>query len=172
MNTENIYLVGLMGAGKTSIGKLLAKRTNRQFIDLDNEIIKNEKCSITEIFKKSGEEKFRELESTQLRNTTKMTNTVISTGGGIILREDNIKIMLSHGLIIHLDVNLETQMLRVKNRENRPLIDKGDIKKVMLEMRKDRDETYKKISKISIDTSNKKRNVIINDILEVVIWKK
>ena len=169
MNTENIYLVGLMGAGKTSIGKLLAKRTNRQFIDLDNEIIKNEKCSITEIFKKSGEEKFRELESTQLRNTTKMTNTVISTGGGIILREDNIKIMLSHGLIIHLDVNLETQMLRVKNRENRPLIDKGDIKKVMLEMRKDRDETYKKISKISIDTSNKKRNVIINDILEVVI---
>jgi len=169
MNTENIYLVGLMGAGKTSIGKLLAKRTNRQFIDLDNEIIKNEKCSITEIFKKSGEEKFRELESTQLRNTTKMTNTVISTGGGIILREDNIKIMLSHGLIIHLDVNLETQMLRVKNRENRPLIDKGDIKKVMLEMRKDRDETYKKISKISIDTSNKKRNVIINNILEVVI---
>jgi len=169
MNTENIYLVGLMGAGKTSIGKLLAKRTNRQFIDLDNEIIKNEKCSITEIFKKSGEEKFRELESTQLRNTTKMTNTVISTGGGIILREDNIKTMLSHGLIIHLDVNLETQMLRVKNRENRPLIDKGDIKKVMLEMRKDRDETYKKISKISIVTSNKKRNVIINNILEVVI---
>ena len=169
MNTENIYLVGLMGAGKTSIGKLLAKRTNRQFIDLDNEIIKNEKCSITEIFKKSGEEKFRKLESTQLRNTTKMTNTVISTGGGIILREDNIKTMLSHGLIIHLDVNLETQMLRVKNRENRPLIDKGDIKKVMLEMRKDRDETYKKISKISIDTSNKKRNVIINNILEVVI---
>ena len=169
MNTENIYLVGLMGAGKTSIGKLLAKRTDRQFIDLDNEIIKNEKCSITEIFKKSGEEKFRELESTQLRNTTKMTNTVISTGGGIILREDNIKTMLSNGLIIHLDVNLETQMLRVKNRENRPLIDKGDIKKVMLEMRKDRDETYKKISKISIDTSNKKRNVIINNILEVVI---
>jgi len=168
MNTENIYLVGLMGAGKTSIGKLLAKRTNRQFIDLDDEVIKNEKCSIKEIFKKSGEEKFRELESAQLRNTTKMTNTVISTGGGIILREDNIETMLSHGLIIHLDVNLETQMLRVKNKDNRPLIDKGDIKKVMLEMRRDRDETYKKISKISIDTSNKKRNVIINNILEVV----
>ena len=169
MNTENIYLVGLMGAGKTSIGKLLAKRTNRQFIDLDDEIIKNEKCSIKEIFKKSGEEKFRELESAQLRNTMKMTNTVISTGGGIILREDNIKTMLSHGLIIHLDVNLETQMLRVKNKENRPLIDEGDIKKVMLEMRRDRDETYKKISKISIDTSNKKRNTIINNILEVVV---
>ena len=74
MQKSNIYLVGLMGSGKTSIGKILAKRMRMNFIDLDNEIIKDEKCSISEIFDKFGEEKFRHLANKKLLSTLEIDN--------------------------------------------------------------------------------------------------
>ena len=117
MQKSNVYLVGLMGSGKTSIGKILAKRMGMNFIDLDDEIIKDQQCSITEIFDKFGEKEFRHLENKKLLSTLEIDNCVISTGGGIIMEEDNIKIMVENGSIIHLDIDLETQLLRIKNKK-------------------------------------------------------
>jgi len=169
MQKSNVYLVGLMGSGKTSIGKILAKRMGMNFIDLDNEIIKDQQCSISEIFDRFGEEKFRHLENEKLLSTVEIDNCVISTGGGIIMDQDNIKIMVENGSIIHLDIDLETQLLRIKNKKNRPLLrDKDDERKILVKMRKERDHIYKKISVASVNTSNKKRNDIVNEVANII----
>ena len=158
-----------MGSGKTSIGKILAKRMGMNFIDLDNEIIKDQQCSISEIFDRFGEEKFRHLENEKLLSTVEIDNCVISTGGGIIMDQDNIKIMVENGSIIHLDIDLETQLLRIKNKKNRPLLrDKDDERKILVKMRKERDHIYKKIAIGSVNTSNKKRNDIVNEVVNII----
>ena len=158
-----------MGSGKTSIGKILAKRMGMNFIDLDDEIIKDQQCSISEIFDRFGEEKFRHLENKKLLSTLEIDNYVISTGGGIIMDQDNIKIMVENGSIIHLDIDLETQLLRIKNKKNRPLLrDKDNQRKILVKMRKERDHIYKKIAIGSVNTSNKKRNDIVNEVVNII----
>ena len=169
MQKSNVYLVGLMGSGKTSIGKILAKRMGMKFIDLDDEIIKDQQCSISEIFDRFGEEEFRHLENKKLLSTLDIDNCVISTGGGIIMDQDNIKIMVENGSIIHLDIDLETQLLRIKNKKNRPLLkDKDDERNILVKMRKERDHIYKKISVASVNTSNKKRNDIVSEVVNII----
>ena len=169
MQKSNVYLVGLMGSGKTSIGKILAKRMGMNFIDLDDEIIKDQQCSISEIFDRFGEEKFRHLENKKLHSTLEIDNHVISTGGGIIMDQDNIKIMVENGSIIHLDIDLETQLLRIKNKKNRPLLrDKDNERKILVKMRKERDHIYKKIAIASVNTSNKKRNDIVSEVVKII----
>ena len=169
MQKSNVYLVGLMGSGKTSIGKILAKRMGMNFIDLDDEIVKDQQCSISEIFDRFGEEKFRHLENRKLLSTLEIDNCVISTGGGIIMDQDNIKIMVENGSIIHLDIDLEIQLLRIKNKKNRPLLrDKDDERKILVKMRKERDHIYKKIAIGSVNTSNKRRNDIVSEVVNII----
>ena len=91
MDFKNIFIVGSMGSGKTSIGKMLAKNNNLSFLDTDHEIIRSCGYSIPDIFEEFGEEHFRGLETEQLRKMNAIENHVISTGGGIILRDDNTK---------------------------------------------------------------------------------
>ena len=158
-----------MGSGKTSIGKILAKRMGMNFIDLDDEIVKDQQCSISEIFDRFGEEKFRHLENKKLLSTLEIDNCVISTGGGIIMDQDNIKIMVENGSIIHLDIDLETQLLRIKNKKNRPLLrDKDDERKILVKMRKERNHIYKKIAIGSVNTSNKRRNDIVSEVVNII----
>ena len=169
MQKSNVYLVGLMGSGKTSIGKILAKRMGMNFIDLDDEIVKDQQCSISEIFDRFGEEKFRHLENKKLLSTLEIDNCVISTGGGIIMDQDNIKIMVENGSVIHLDIDLETQLLRIKNKKNRPILrDKDNARKILVKMKKERDHIYKKIAIGSVNTSNKKRNDIVSEVVNII----
>ena len=164
MIKNNIFLVGLMGSGKTSIGKALAKKLNMNFIDLDREIIEETNSTISKIFDDLGEHKFRELETQTLNKISTVDNTVISTGGGVILKPENIKTMRENGSIIHLDVDVKSQLQRVKNTENRPLLNKGNIKEKLVEIKHQRDGTYKSISLASVNTSNMRRNDIVNRI--------
>ena len=158
-----------MGSGKTSIGKILAKRMGMNFIDLDDEIVKDQQCSISEIFDRFGEEKFRHLENKKLLSTLEIDNCVISTGGGIIMDQDNIKIMVENGSVIHLDIDLETQLLRIKNKKNRPILrDKDNARKILVKMKKERDHIYKKIAIGSVNTSNKKRNDIVSEVVNII----
>ena len=164
MNLNNIFIVGLMGSGKTSIGKLLAKRTGRLFIDTDSEIIKESGMTITEIFNKFGENYFRDLEYKVLSKAKSIENHVISTGGGIILKLENIKIMKSSGTIIFLDIDVETQLSRVKNKKNRPLLDSNNMAENLVNIKKDRDYIYKNISDYIISISGKNKSEIVGEI--------
>ena len=164
MNLNNIFIVGLMGSGKTSIGKLLAKRTGRLFIDIDNEIIKESDMTITEIFNKFGENHFRDLEHKILSKAKSTENHVISTGGGIILKLENIKIMKNSGTIIFLDIDVETQLSRVRNKKNRPLLNSNNMVENLVNIKKDRDYIYKNISDYIISISGKNKSEIVGEI--------
>ena len=157
-----------MGSGKTSIGKMLAKNNNLSFLDTDHEIIRDYGYSIPDIFKEFGEEHFRDLETEQLRKMNAIENHVISTGGGIILRDDNKKLMKDLGIIIFLDININSQIDRVKNRKNRPLLNNKSLKDNLLSLKKIRDPIYKKISNYIIDVSGKERDQVINEIQKII----
>ena len=168
MDFKNIFIIGSMGSGKTSIGKILAKDNHLSFLDTDHEIIRSCGYSIPDIFEKFGEEHFRNLETEQLRKMDTIENHVISTGGGIVLKDDNKKLIKSLGLIIFLDINISSQMDRVKNRKNRPLLNDKNLKDNLLSLKKIRDPIYKKISNYIIDVSGKERNQVINEIQKII----
>ena len=168
MDFKNIFIIGSMGSGKTSIGKMLAKNNNLSFLDTDHEIIRSCGHSIPDIFEEFGEEHFRGLETEQLRKMNAIENHVISTGGGIILRDDNEKLMKDLGIIIFLDININSQIDRVKNRKNRPLLNNKSLKDNLLSLKKIRDPIYKKISNYIIDVSGKERDQVINEIQKII----
>jgi shikimate kinase len=119
----NIYLIGMMGSGKTTVGKYLAESLNYRFIDTDQTIEAIAKQPIPAIFEQSGEASFRELETQVLGELSVYTRTVIATGGGIVQEQMNWS-YLQHGLVVWLDVDLETLRQRVAEDQNRPLADK------------------------------------------------
>ena len=164
MKFNNIFLIGLMGSGKTSIGKILAKNLKKSFLDIDNEIINKMNLTISEIFEKYGETKFREMESEILHSLTIDKNAVISTGGGIILNKKNISKMKGVGVIVHLDIDIKTQIFRVKNTKNRPLLDGKDLQDKLKKMKIERDKIYKEISDITIITTKKSKSNILTEI--------
>ena len=168
MDFKNIFIVGSMGSGKTSIGKILAKKNHLSFLDTDHEIIRSSGYSIPDIFEKFGEEYFRELETKQLKKMYGMKNHVISTGGGIILQKQNIELIKDLGIIIFLDISINSQIDRVKNRKNRPLINDNNLKDNLLSLKKIRDPIYKKISNYIIDVSEKERGQIVTEIQEII----
>ena len=168
MDFKNIFIIGSMGSGKTSIGKILAKNNHLSFLDTDHEIIRSCGYSIPDIFEKFGEEHFRNLETEQLRKMDAIENHVISTGGGIILKDDNKKLMKDLGIIIFLDINIDSQVDRVKNRKNRPLLSNKNLKDNLLSLKEIRDPIYKKISNYIIDVSGKERNQVISEIQKII----
>ncbi|MEL6496286.1 MAG: shikimate kinase [Cyanobacteria bacterium J06623_7] len=118
----NVYLIGMMGSGKSTVGKHLAQSLNYRFVDTDSTIEAIAKCSIPSIFETSGEDSFRELETQVLAELSVYTRSVISTGGGIVQSNVNWS-YLRQGLVVWLDVELNTLQTRVAQDTNRPLAD-------------------------------------------------
>ncbi|MEC9205775.1 MAG: shikimate kinase [Pseudomonadota bacterium] len=164
MNSNIIFIIGLMGSGKTSIGKALSKKINRKFFDTDQEIIRNENSNIGQIFNRYGENYFRELEYKTLLKLKDNNNSIISTGGGIVLKKENIDIMKNNGIIIFLNIDVKEQIMRIKNKKNRPLLDSKDPEKDLLNMKDSRDKVYNSIANLKIDVSSDTKNGIVNRI--------
>ena len=119
---DNIILVGYMGAGKTSVGKEIAKQKNMNFIDLDEYIVEKEGRSINDIFDFESEEYFRNVEAAAIKRLRSVSNTVISTGGGAVLRKANRDNLSKLGKVIYLKADVDTLVERVKGDESRPLL--------------------------------------------------
>ena len=160
---NQIYLVGSMGSGKSTVGRLLAKKMGLPYFDLDKLIESQEKMSITDIFQKNNEKYFRDLESVTLKQYSEESNFVISTGGGCVLRDQNLCI-LREGLVIYLKISIETQFERVKNRTHRPLLN-NLTKDTLVQLDKERGPLYTDISNIEIDVSNLNKE----DVLSIII---
>ena len=162
-----IILIGLMGAGKTTIGKELSNKLNLRFIDMDDEIEKQSKMSIVDIFEKYGENRFREIESKLLEKIALEDDIIISTGGGIIKVDDNRKLLKKQDNVVFLNGSIYTL---VKNLSNdiykRPLLkDSTDLYIKIEELLKERYEKYKESSNIIIDINNKNINEVVSQIL-------
>jgi shikimate kinase len=119
---NNIYLIGFMGAGKTTIGKILSQKLNYNFVDLDLDIEKEQVISISEMFEKHGEKYFRDVETESLRKISEKSNQIISTGGGIVIKDENWEIMRNSGVSVYLKASIETLFNRVKHKSTRPLL--------------------------------------------------
>lgn len=143
---NNIILVGMPGCGKTTIGKLLAKELNYDFCDLDEYIVSKENMSIDEMFE-NGENYFRDIESRGVLDASKFMNTVISTGGGVVKREENIEILQQSGFIIFIDRPIENIIADVDTK-TRPLLAEG--KERLYSLLEERYEKYQKCCNIEV----------------------
>ena len=157
----NLYLVGLSGTGKSTCGKILSQRLNMIFIDLDKEIIRKEKTSISNIFKNKGEKYFRKIENNILEKYSKKIYCIIATGGGIVENYSNIKLMKKTWKIILLTASPKqiSKRLNSKYAEHRPLL--GGTPKVenIAEMLEKRQHLYNK-AEFKIDTNKNSPNEI------------
>ncbi len=162
-----IILIGLMGAGKTTIGKELSNKLNLRFIDMDDEIEKQSKMSIVDIFEKYGENRFREIESKLLEKAVLEDDIIISTGGGIIKIDDNRKLLKKQDNVVFLNGSIDTLVNNVSNEiYKRPLLkDSTDLYIKIEELLKERYEKYEESSNIIIDINNKNINEVVSQIL-------
>ena len=164
---KNVILTGMMGSGKTTVGKELATILNYNFVDLD-EIIENKYGKITDIFSQKGEKYFRELETQELKNLENQSNFVLSTGGGIILKDENIKILKDLGQVFYLSAKSETIYNRIKNQKHRPLLNTQNPKNTIEEILSKRLEKYEKSGE-KITTDNKNAKEIAGEIYEKLV---
>jgi len=141
---KNIYLVGFMGTGKTTAGKILAARLKRQFIEMDEEIEKAENKPITEIFAVKGEQCFRELESNLLKKLSTQSNLIVSCGGGLICNKENLKLLKESGIVFNLAAPAKTIYERTKKYNHRPLLNVDDPIKTIDELIQKRKQYYNK----------------------------
>lgn len=160
----SIYLVGPMGAGKTTIGKLLAKQLGRQFVDCDWYIAEQTGADIPWIFEKEGEAGFRDRETRALVELTQLPNIVMATGGGAVGRSQNRE-LLKNGLVVYLNANVETQLARTKKDKNRPLLQASNPRLILENLYKIRDPLYKEVADIVIQTGRAYPKQMINDLL-------
>jgi shikimate kinase len=151
---ENIFLVGLMGAGKTSVGKMLAKRLNKAFCDSDQEIERTTGVAIPVIFEIEGEEGFRLRESKILAELVRRKNIVLATGGGAILSGENRKLLSAHGTVIYLRAAINDLWHRTRHDKSRPLLQTGDPLRKLQALLVQRDPLYCQTANIIIDTGN------------------
>ncbi len=166
---KNIVLVGFMGTGKTTVGKSLAKKLGWEFIDTDDVIEKKVRMRIKTIFKEFGEPYFREVESKVAKEVGKLKNMVIATGGGIVLREENIKNLKNNGTLVCLSATPEVILKRVSKTKKRPLLS-GEKSKVMEKLKNilnQRKESYE-MADITIDTTFLSKKEVAEKILSSV----
>jgi shikimate kinase len=168
---KNIVLTGFMGTGKTEAGRILAKKLGYTLIDADTEIEKEQKMTITEIFKQCGEPEFREIEADVIRRLSMIQNAVISTGGGAVLRQENMDNLRRNGVIVCLTASPETILKRTSNNNDRPLLQVEDPLQKIKELLEFRRPYYEKAD-IMIDTEGKSPLRVAEEIIEKTGIKK
>ncbi|HIS73864.1 TPA: shikimate kinase [Candidatus Galligastranaerophilus intestinavium] len=164
---KNIILTGMMGAGKTTVGKELATIMNCNFIDLDETIEKNY-GKISDIFKQKGEEYFRQIETLELKKLNIQEAFVLSTGGGIVLKDENIKILQTLGYVFYLEASTDTIYERIKNQKHRPLLNTPDPKRSIEEILSKRKKLYENSGE-KITVNNKNVKEIAEEIYERIV---
>lgn len=164
---KNIVLTGFMGTGKTAVGLELSSLLGWKFIDIDDVIVKTHNLSISEIFNQHGEPAFRDIETEMIRETAKTNNIIISTGGGAILRQENIDLLRRNGIIICLTARPETILNRTSKSSKRPLLNVDDPLKRIEDLMESREPFYEKPD-LMIDTETKTPLQIAGEILEKI----
>lgn len=164
---ENIVLTGFMGTGKTAVGRELSRLLNIKLVDVDTEIEKSEQMTINEIFRQFGEPRFREIESEMIRRLSERKDVIISTGGGAVLRQENIDVLRKHGIVVCLMATPETILRRTSHSSHRPLLQVEDPFRKIKELLDLRRPFYEKAD-IMINTDGKTPRQIAEEIIEKI----
>lgn len=153
MGVGNVILVGMMGSGKSTIGRLVAESTGMEFIDLDAMIVARDGREISEIFSHEGEAAFRRKETAALVEIAGASNAVVATGGGVVTRAENRRLLKELGKVVWLDAPAETLLERIGDDESRPMLRGGDALKRLVSLQAERRGDYAEASDIHLDTS-------------------
>ncbi len=164
---KNIVLTGFMGTGKTAVGRKLSRLLNMELIDVDTEIEKSQKMTINDMFKKFGEPRFREIETEMIKKLSGKENIIISTGGGAVLKQENLDVLREKGIIVCLLATPETILRRTSHNSNRPLLQVEDPSGKINELLNFRKPFYEKAD-IMIDTEGKTPIQIAEEIIEKI----
>lgn len=152
---KNIYLIGFMGSGKSTVARELATYMKATCVEMDEQIEEQQQMPITQIFNTYGETYFRDLETEFLRSLTEKENIVVSCGGGSVLRDENADLMKTHGKIILLTAKPETIYERVKDSKNRPVLNGNMTVAYIQELMEKRRARYETVADVRISTDGK-----------------
>lgn len=164
-NPENIFLIGPMGAGKSTIGRRLAQILKMDFHDSDREIEQRTGADISLIFELEGEEGFRARENSMIDSLTQKKNIVLATGGGAVLRPENCDLLTSRGQVIYLKTSVKQQLQRTSHDHKRPLLQTEDPEARLTELMEIRDPLYCKTANFIIATDGKNINTVAHEII-------
>jgi len=160
----NIFLVGLMGAGKTSVGRLLAKHLNKAFYDCDQEIERRTGVKIPLIFDIEGEPGFRARETAVLRELAALREIVLATGGGAVIDAENRRLLTQNGTVVYLRARLDDLVQRTRHDRNRPLLQTADPRGKLEQLFAQRDPLYREVAALVVDTGNQNLRSLANRI--------
>ena len=169
MDQFNIFLIGFMGTGKTTIANCLSRKLDRKVVEMDQIIAERADMSISDIFKTYGEQHFRDLETGLLVEMQSNKNTVISCGGGAALRERNVEEMKKNGRVVLLTASPQTIYERVKDSDDRPVLNGRKNVKGISELMEQRREKYEAAADIVINTDNKTVLQICEELVQRII---
>ena len=166
--TMNIFIVGPMGSGKSTVGKIISDELFMNFLDTDEEIETRTGASIDWIFDLEGEEGFRKRESAILAEMVEKNSIVLSTGGGIILSEENRELLSSRGTVFYLATPIYVQMERTAKDKDRPLLKDGDPEAILTKLHKNRQNLYESVADHVVDTENKSSQEVASEIVKLI----
>lgn len=162
---SNIFLVGPMGAGKTTIGKKLAELQHLRFLDSDHEVEARTGVDIAFIFEKEGEEGFRRREQQVIEQLSAEQGIVLATGGGAVLRPENRQHLKARGFVVYLRASVGQQFARVERSETRPLLNQGgDRRETLTRLFGERDPLYREVADLVLDTDGKNARQLVQEI--------
>jgi shikimate kinase len=165
-SSTNIFLVGLMGAGKTTVGRLLARELGWPFYDSDHEIEHRTGTTVPTIFEMEGEEGFRRREMQAIDELTALSQIVLATGGGAVLRAENRQNLAGRGIVVYLKAAPEELWQRTRRDKNRPLLQIADPKKKLEQLFAERDSLYREVADIVVETGKPNVTKLVATLLE------
>jgi shikimate kinase len=160
-----LILVGMMGAGKTTVGRLLARRLRRSFYDADEEIERRCGVRIPVIFDIEGEAGFRARETQVIAELCALDNAVLATGGGAVLADENRRIIAARGIVVYLHARSPHLWQRVRHDRNRPLLATADPEKKLEALYTERDPLYREVADLVVDTGKQSVQTLVKDLL-------
>ena len=164
----NIFIVGPMGSGKSTVGKIISSELFLNFFDTDEEIEARTGASIDWIFDLEGEEGFRKRESKILEEMVQQNSIVLSTGGGIILSESNRELLSSRGTVFYLATPIAVQLERTSKDKDRPLLKNGDPGKILEDLHVARESLYEAVADYIVNTEGKSSQEVSTEIIKLV----
>ena len=165
----SIFLVGMMGAGKTSVGRVLAKRLQKTFYDSDHVIEDRTGVKIPVIFEIEGEAGFRLRESAVVDELTALRDIVLATGGGAVLSEKNRDRLRTRGTVLYLRASVRDLLNRTRHDKNRPLLQAADPRARLTELYEIRDPLYREVAHLTVDTGNQSLTSLVNRLCQLLL---